>query len=180
MGGMDIFILVVIAAGMIRGFSTGMIKQVASLIGLVISFVFAIQLMDTIGDLAIQGLGLSPDAGPLLGFVMVFVAVQLAIFTLARFSESLIEALHLSVFNRALGGVVGGLKAVLALSVLFLAMSYFELPNEDVRKSSEFYSPVASSLTTSWDYVAQQFPKIKSLTGRFADKVESTVTNAGN
>ena len=50
MATLDIFILVVLAIGLLRGIKTGFLKQAASLIGTILSFVLAASFMEAGGE----------------------------------------------------------------------------------------------------------------------------------
>lgn len=168
---LDLFIVVVLAIGVARGFATGAVRQAASILGLVVSVVLAVQLMGAVGRVAAASLGISDRVAPLVGFVLVLLVVQIAMFALVRMIESVLGALKLSVINRAAGGVIGAAKAALFLSVLFLVMGYFRLPGPESRSASSLYPPVAAFLPVAWDAVAQAFPRVEGLSRRFGDEV---------
>lgn len=168
---LDVFIMVGLAIGMGRGFATGLIQQVASVVGLLVSFALALQLMQPIGELATNSLGIATSIAPLIGFVLSFVAVYVAMYALAKMIESLVGKLHLSTLNRAAGALLGGFKAALALSVLFLVLSRVEVPSETAQQQSSLYAPVASVLPTAWDAVAEAFPHIENISEAFGERI---------
>ncbi len=172
---LDLMILFSLLAGVVHGFTTGLIRQVASVVGMVLAFILSVQLMGTVGQLASDSLGLSDDIAPLVGFVLVFMAVQIAVFALAKMAEGLIGALKLSIVNRALGGAFGALKAALALGVISLVLSYVDLPGEKLEHESQLYVPVAGILPQAWDYVSEKFPQVERLSDRFGQHVRSAI-----
>ncbi len=172
---LDLLILLSLLAGIVHGFTTGLIRQVASIVGMALAFVLSVQLMGTVGQLASNSLGLSENIGPLVGFVLVFLAVQVAVFALAKMAEGLIGALKLSVVNRALGGALGALKAALAVSVVFLVLSYVDLPGESLERESTLYAPVAGVLPQTWDYVSEKFPQVERLSDRFGQRLRTAI-----
>jgi len=119
---LDWFILAVLTGGVVRGVVVGAVRQVTSLLGLVVAFLMAVQFMHPIGALVVTSLGLSETLGPLAGFVVVFLGVQFVFFGVSRLVEGLLDALSLTVLNRAAGGALGAFKAALLLSVLFLVL----------------------------------------------------------
>src|SRR6056297_821324 len=110
---LDWFILVILAGGLIRGFMVGAVRQVASLLGLVLAFFLSVQLMHPVGALIVSSLGLSEAVAPIAGFIVIFVGVQLLFLALSRLLERVLETLSLSLVNRAAGGALGGFKAAL-------------------------------------------------------------------
>lgn len=161
---LDVLILVGLAAGVFGGLRSGMIRQVLGFAGLIVAFLLAMQLMHTAGAMAVGSLGLSTEIAPLVGFVLVFLVVQVAIFVLGRLLEAVIGALSLGLLNRLLGGGVGAFRAAVSLSILFIVLGFFQIPSEEARAESALYAPVATVLPAAWDYVAEAFPHVDSLT----------------
>lgn len=147
---LDILIAAAIGAGAIHGFATGAIKQVASLLGIFVSFVVAFNLMHAIGEATYRYVGASEEVAPLVGFVIVFAIVQIGIIVAARLTEKAIGAMKLGGVNRLLGTGVGAAKAALALSVAFVVLGSVGFPTEESRSTSRLYPAVASFLPTVW------------------------------
>lgn len=175
---LDWFILVVLAGGLIRGFMVGAVRQVASLIGLVVAFFLSVQLMHPVGALIVSSLGLSEAVGPIAGFIVLFVGVQLLFLALSRLLERVLETLSLSLVNRAAGGALGGFKAALLLSVLFLVLSGMEMPSEKVRDRSVLYSPVAKALPETLDAASPYLPAAKRASETFGQTVRPKIDPA--
>lgn len=168
---LDLFILVVLAAALVRGFATGVIRQVASIAGIVLAFILGVQLMRPAGGLVAGSLGVSDAVAPLAGFLLVFLAVQVAMFALVRTVETVVGALKLTVVNRAAGGLFGAFKGALALGVLFLVLGYVGIPGPNARAGSALYEPVASVLPEAWDYFSERMPQVEALSHKFGEHV---------
>ena len=169
---LDVLILAALAGGVVAGLRSGMIRQVLSLVGLVVAFLLATRLMGAAGAMAAGSLGISEEIAPLVGFMLVFGAVQVAVFVLGRLLEAVVGALRLGLLNRMLGGALGALKAGLALSVLFLVLGFFQMPSAPSRDASALYTPVVSVLPEAWDYVAEAFPHVESITGEVEERLQ--------
>ena len=172
---LDWFILIVLAGGLIRGFMVGAVRQVASIAGLTVAFFLSVQLMHPIGGLIVSSLGLSEAVGPIAGFVVIFVGVQLLFLALSRLLERVLETLSLSLVNRAAGGALGGFKAALLLSVLFLVLSGMEMPSQQVRKQSMLYAPVATALPKTLDAASPYLPAAERASKTFDGTVGRTL-----
>lgn len=168
---LDWFILLVLAGGLIRGFMVGAIRQVASIAGLVVAFFLSVQLMHPVGAIIVQSVGLSEAIGPIAGFIVIFVGVQLLFLALSRLLERVLDTLSLSLVNRAAGGALGGFKAALLLSVLFLVLAGIEMPAPETRKQSTLYGPVARALPTTLDAAAPYLPAAKRASNTFGNTV---------
>lgn len=164
---LDLVILAALGIGAARGFATGALRQIASLVGLLAAFALALQFMHPAGRTVVQSLGLSPTVAPVVGFVVVFLAVQAVVFLITRIVEGLLQVFYLSFANRLAGGLVGALKAALLLSVLFLVLATFETPSDATREQSTLYEPVATALPTAWTYVTDQWPHLEAFYEEF-------------
>lgn len=172
---LDLLILVALAGGIMHGFTTGLIKQVASIFGMIVAFLLAVQLMQPAGEAVAESIGASPTLAPLLGFVVVYLAVQLTVIIIAKVVEKAVGALKLSGVNRVLGGAAGAFKAALVLSVAFLVLGRFDIPGPMTQENSSLYSPVASVLPASWDYVASNMSEVKKISERFGVEIKERV-----
>ena len=168
---LDWFILVVLTGGLIRGFVVGAVRQVASIAGLVVAFLLSVQFMHPIGALIVSSVGLSEAVAPIAGFVVIFVGVQIVFLALSRLLEQVLETLSLSLVNRAAGGALGGFKAALLLSVLFLILAGMEMPSAETRSKSALYAPVARALPKTLDAASPYFPAAERASDTFGQTV---------
>lgn len=169
---LDILIVVVLAGGLVRGFSTGVIRQIASFIGVAVAFLLAMELMTPAGELIVQSLGLSETIAPLLGFVLVFAGVQLLVFAIAHLVEALVGALKLTPVNRVVGGLLGAGKAAVLLSVVFFLLNYIEVPGDKTKSDSVMYDHVATVLPSTWNYVSEWIPHVEKLADEFGERIK--------
>ncbi|PQJ33502.1 colicin V production CvpA [Salinibacter sp. 10B] len=172
LAGLDWFILIVLAGGLVRGFMVGAVRQIASLLGLVLAFFLSVQLMHPVGTLIVSSLGLSASVAPIAGFIAIFVGVQLVFWAVSRLLEQILETLSLNLVNRAAGGALGGFKAALLLSVLFLVLSGLEMPSKKTRKESVLYSPVASALPETLEATSPYLPAAKRASETFGHQIK--------
>lgn len=177
---LDWFILVVLFGGLIRGYIVGALRQVASLIGLAVAFLFSVEFMDLVGNLVVSSLGLSESLAPLAGFTLLFLGVYLIFLAISRLLEHVLESLSLSVMNRAAGGAVGGFKAALLLSLLFLVLTGMELPDQQTRKASAFYHPIAQLLPETIEVAEEWFPAAKEAADKLGREVRSDLQSPPN
>lgn len=168
---LDWFILAILTGGLVRGFVVGAVRQVASIAGLIVAFFLSVQFMHPIGALIVSSVGLSEAVAPIAGFVVIFVGVQLVFLALSRLLEQVLETLSLSLVNRAAGGALGGFKAALLLSVLFLILSGMEMPSKETRTQSALYSPVARALPKTLKAASPYFPAAERASDTFGHTV---------
>lgn len=176
MTAVDLIILVALAAGIVRGYQTGAIRQAAGIAGLFLAFALALQLMQPAGAAVARSLAVSDAVAPLIGFVLVFLAVRIAFHAAARVAESVVSALKLSLVNRIGGGAVGAFQAALLVSLLFLVLDPLGVPGAEARRRSLFYAPVAAALPETWDYAAERWPALKNASEQFGRDLEAQIT----
>ena len=177
MNTIDLFILIGLTVGLGVGLRSGLIKQATSFVGMLLAFVLSLHLMTPVGAMAADSLGISEDIAPLVGFVLVFLGVQVIVFALTKVLEKVVGALKLSWANRLLGGAVGAFKACLVLSVVFLVLGYVNVPSQDTREASAFYEPVSTVLPAAWGFVSDAFPQVAKVSEQFGKRVEEEVEN---
>lgn len=170
---LDGFILLVLVGGAVSGFHAGLIKQVTSLLGMILAFLLGMKFMEPVGTLAAGSMGFSPALIPVVGFILVFLLVQLVVFALTKLIEAVLGALQLTLVNRVAGGAVGLFKSALVLSVLFLALGYLSVPGAQSRATSALYQPIWSVVPRTWEFAATQIPALGRLSDRFTRDVQS-------
>lgn len=168
----DWLVLGGVVLGAYRGYKTGILRQVISILGWFLAFVLALQLMQPAGKLLVASLPVDEAMAPLVGFIIVLAAVRLAVFFVRQAVESILEAFHLTFLNRAGGGLFGAFQGVLVVSLLFLVLGYVGVPRAETRRASAAYDPVAAALPETWDAVAEQIPKLRTATEQFGERVE--------
>lgn len=178
MNWVDLVILVGLGLGVARGFSTGAVRQIANIVGVFVAFALGVQLMHEVGTLLVESLPVSEQVAPLVGFMLVFLAVQVVFHALVRIAESLLDALRLTLANRLAGGACGAFLAALVLSLGFLVADPLGWPDRQDRRGAALYAPVAAVLPGTWDYAAARLPQLRRLSGTFGQRVEDGLFDA--
>lgn len=174
---LDILIMFALSLGVVRGLMTGAVRQIVSLVGTIFAIILAIELMNPVGSIIGSALGLSDGFSPVIGLFVVFAAVQIVVFFVVRAIEAAIKAVKLNTANRAIGGVVGLGKGALILSILFVALAFFDVPERENRDESTLYAPVAGVLPTTWDFVSGRLPQVKSMSDRLGSEAREVLSD---
>ena len=161
MNTLDLLIAFALISGLVHGFTTGVVKQVASIASIVIGLVAALNMMNSVGAVISPWMGASEELHPIIGFVTVLASVQILFWIGVKLFESIISAFKLTSLNRVLGAGVGMFKVGLLLSIFFLALGYADFPREETRQDSVLYHIVAPLLPATWDRVDEYFPQIE-------------------
>ena len=109
MATLDIILLSVIALGVVLGFLRGALKQLASLLGLVVGLLAARALYASVAERVFSHVTDTPSVAQLLSFVAIWLAVPLLFWLAATLLTKMMEAVSLGWLNRLLGAVLGGL-----------------------------------------------------------------------
>lgn len=176
---LDAIIVVVLFGGLIRGSMIGAVRQVVSLVGLVVAFLFSVQFMDAMGQAIVSSLGVASEVGPFIGFVVLFIGVYVLFLAVSRLVEQVIESLSLTVIDRAAGGLVGTFKAGLLLSVLFLVLASIEIPGDTARKDSALYPPVVRLLPWTLEATEGWFPAAREAADELGRQVRPKLDSSG-
>ena len=156
----DFVIITILVIGVVRGFFTGGIKQVLSVAGVILGLLFAVSLSKPLGDQLVKINWSTESLAPAISFVVIFFVVQLIILLLTYFLRSVLEKIKLGALDKVLGGILGGGKAILVVSLLLFLIRFVGIPNEEQRERSLFYDIVYPIMPATWDFVVGQAPEI--------------------
>lgn len=162
---LDSIILIPIAIGLIWGLFRGLVKEVAGIVAVVLAIFAAKFFAPQLSEILIRFFSLSEKLWVnVLSWVIIFVAVMLIIIFLSKMVNKLISAVSLGWLNKLLGGVFGGLKFMLLISVLLNIFDTvddkFNIIKPEIKNESVAYKPVKSVVATLWDFAAtEQAPK---------------------
>ena len=107
------------AAAFYWGYSRGIIRTVVSIVAAFVGFVVAIHFAPDVTALLARLFDAEPTGAlPLVGFVVAFAAVLVALRLLATAAERLLRAVHLDGVNKLAGGLAAVLGATLLFSIL--------------------------------------------------------------
>lgn len=119
---LDIILLIPLLWGLYRGFSKGLIIEIASVAALFLAVWGGIKFWSIISEWFRNTMEWDWKYLPLLSFAVIFMAVLLTVFGVAKLVERLAKAASLGLLNRMVGALFGVLKFGLLLSALiFLA-----------------------------------------------------------
>ena len=160
---LDFILLTIIAVALVRGFLRGMIRQLASLIGIFAGFVVAGHLYSKLLQLVKKHLASIPYL-ELATYLAVFAATWLVVILLGMLALRLSRAMLMGWLDRLLGGLLGLLKGTLAAVVLVAILTLF-LPERSSILAGSLLSAHAQGAVS---YLAKLTPK--DLRDRYQEK----------
>lgn len=174
----DIAIVAVVAFFAFKGLFKGVIGEVLGLGGLFVGLIAATRYMSDASRLVDQYLQVPPAFSSMLGYVLVFVGIQLGTQVVIHLLENLLDVPIVSTFLKLLGGAFGALKGGLIVSLVALLIGLIPFVKSMVPglDGSKLY-PYAKDFAP-WVYNQARLiiPGSKSFYGEMKESLESVPT----
>ena len=165
MNSLDIYLLLPIALGFVFGLFKGLIKELTSLVAIVLGIYGAKLFAPLMASILINGFGFSPATAHPLAYIFLFIAIGVGLLFLANALNKIFNSLSLGGLNKLLGGLFGALKYALIVSVLlnvFDALdSRFSLMKQQTKEYSIGYKPLIKFGPKLWEESKLQKEKMK-------------------
>lgn len=125
-----------------RGWKRGLVREAATLIGVLAGIWAAVHLSQLICEL----LSLKGESSVIIAFFIAFVGALVLAWLLGRMVEGMMKAAHLSIINHIAGAALGLVKALCILAVLLsnvvLLDSHERVITPQTKEESRLYKPV--------------------------------------
>ena len=128
MNGLDIAILIVLAGFLIKGALRGLLKEVCSLVGLLLGAFLAFRYHGPLAEVLLEQVDITTEIAVAIAFTMLFLATIIFFMALGYLLSRAVKLIFLGGFNRLIGGLFGICQGVLLLAVVLFALSLRPLP----------------------------------------------------
>lgn len=152
MNGLDILILIVLLIGLVKGWMSGLLRQVVSIAGFFIGLLAAMMLYSAFGDWLAPCIGTDVSVGRALAFVLLWIGIPLILLWVAYILTKTVEVIRLGGLNRLGGACIGMLKYMMILSCVLNVAVRLHLVSEEKEEGSRLYRPVQSLSGVLFDY----------------------------
>lgn len=147
---LDIILVIPLLWGLYKGVSKGIIKELASLIALIIGIYGAVHFADSIQPYIKNSLSIESSFLPILSFAITFIGIVLVVRVIGFIVDKIIKLVALGFISRVLGGVFGVLKTAFIISALLLIVNSFDyylnlIPLEQ-KNASVLYRPLSNMI----------------------------------
>jgi len=154
---LDIILAIPLLWAVYRGFTKGLVIEVASLAALILGIWGAIRFSWFTADWLTRQWEWSSPSLPVVSFAITFLAIVMAVHLVARLVDKLVRAVALGPFNRILGVVFGVAKMGFILSIVLVIVNAIDrsarfIPEKD-REESVLYGPVSSFAPALFPYL---------------------------
>ena len=160
----DIIILIALGAVVIIGFTKGFIRQLASILGLIVGLLAAKALYTSLAVKLCPTVTDSMTVAQILAFVIIWIAVPLIFTLVASVLTKAMEAVSLGWLNRLLGAGLGALKYLLLVSLVVCVIQFIDtdsqLISQTKKEESLLYYPMER-------FAGMFFPAAKEVTQQY-------------
>lgn len=151
---LDLLILIPIVWGCFRGFSKGLVMELATLLGMIAGIVAAHYLESSVSDFLKQYFTLSDAVLRIISYSFIFLAVLFISWIIGKIITKVVDMVMLGWLNKLLGAIFGLLKGVLVSAIIVLAIVYFDknekLITRQTKEKSMFYQALSAIIP---DYI---------------------------
>ncbi|MCZ7612947.1 MAG: CvpA family protein [Ignavibacteriaceae bacterium] len=136
---LDILIIAGVIIGFILGFKDGFIRKLVGLIGFILAVVAAVFFAGKLGLFIESLFRIEYYLAEIIGGIFIFISIMTLFVFLKRVVHPFDKVNNL--INQIAGGVVGALQILFFLSVIFIVLNIFDLPDNKTKKESLLYTP---------------------------------------
>ncbi len=160
----DILIIICISYGIIKGLWKGFFFEMAEFISLGLGIFIAIQFSNLTHHIIESKLDVHGNQLRIIAFIITFILAVVGIKFSAKFFTQVTKFAAMGIFNTILGGVFGGLKMLLFLSIvlnIFTKLNQKEglMTHESIAKSKTFV-PVTEVAKKIYPILNEWFPEV--------------------
>lgn len=141
---LDVLLGLVVVAAFYNGYSKGIIYSILSFVAIVVGFVVAMNFSSVAAVWLYKNFNVPSVIMPALSFILVLLAVIVAIKLVAYLTEKVLKAIMLNFVNKIAGGVVWSIIAILLFSVLLFFVDKTGFLTDNLKNSSATYSYISA------------------------------------
>jgi len=161
----DYLLLLPVVYGLYRGFTKGLIVELASLVALIAGVYGAMYFSSFTFEYLSEFVEIETAYLQLASYGLTFLLIVLVITLTGKILTMLVKMVALGIVNRMMGAIFGGLKALLILSVLLMFFDRFNnqfgIVKIEVLDASVLYSPILTQAQNIYPNVLEEFEKQK-------------------
>lgn len=145
MNWLDIALAVPMVWGLYKGFTSGLIMEVARILALISGVYFAVRFAQELSEYLFKNTDITTEFLPIISFAIIFIGVVVLTHFFAKTIEKLAKAVALGWANKAAGAAFGIFRVAFILSVVIMMLTRFELLREfnkgEIARNAFLYEP---------------------------------------
>jgi membrane protein required for colicin V production len=154
----DILLLIPLGYGAWKGWSNGLVKEVAQLAGLAIAAFLAFHNMDSVAAWITAKSGIDGTPALIVGFFVIFGLVMFVVSGLVYGLNILLKITLLSIPNRIIGLVFGVLKAGVSVSLLLILLTSLGMLSDATLRDSRLVPYVKPMAPATYNAISIVVP----------------------
>jgi len=151
MNTLDILILIPLIWGLYKGFSKGLIIELASIVALILGIWGATTFSDKTANYLKGTFDMQPAHLSLLAFTLTFIIIIILIMLFAKILTGLVDIVALGIVNKILGALFGAFRYALLISILLFILAaadkHASVISLKAKQNSVLYTPVSAIAT---------------------------------
>jgi len=155
----DIVLLIPIGWGIYKGFSKGLIHELAQIAALVMGVLAGLYLSKWIGGFIAGIFGTNEEHTQLIAFLVAFLGTLVLVFLVARIAENAVKNMSLGIVNRIIGAAFASIKFILILSLIINFINSADkhglFLKKETREGSLLYKPVGAVAPLVMPFIMQ-------------------------
>lgn len=165
MNSLDYILFIPLLYALYRGFTKGLIIELASLLALILGIYGALHFSSFTFEFLSDHFEIKTVYLQLVSYGLTFLIIAVFISFTGKILTMLIRLVALGFINRIMGAIFGGIKALLILSVFISFFDRFNkqfgMVNEDILISSLIYNSIRTQSEKFYPNILEQFDRQK-------------------
>ena len=165
MNSLDYILFIPLLYGLYRGFTKGLIIELASLLALTLGIYGALHFSSLTFEFLSHYVEIKTVYLQLVSYGLTFLIIVMLISLTGKILTMLIKLVALGFINRMMGAIFGGIKVLLILSVFISFFDRFNkqfgMINDEILSSSLMYNPIRIHVEQFYPNVLEEFEKQK-------------------
>ncbi len=166
MSWLDIFILLPLIIGLVRGLMKGVIVEITSIGAIILGFWGAKSWSAAFASWLMQQFEWSETACIVVAYALLFAGIALALNLVARLLSKLFQKIQLGWLNRLLGGIFGTAKWGIVIIALVLCVhnldKQFQFIQPELKEKSVVYTTLTPYAEKAWEEIKVQVESKKA------------------
>ena len=173
MNSLDYILVIPLLYGLYRGFTKGLILELASLLALTLGIYGALHFSSFVFEFLSSYFEIKTVYLQGTSYAFTFLIIVMLISFTGKILTMLIKLVALGFINRIMGAIFGGIKVLLILSVFISFFDrfnkQFEMVNEEILSSSFMYNPIRIQAEQFYPNVSEEFERQKESIENFTN-----------
>lgn len=161
---LDWIVFIILLYFAFKGFQNGLVKEVLSIIGIILAIFLSIRYMNAGAGLINSFFPNNIHYVPYIAAFIIFFGTLIIVHLIIYILNKLLKIVALNLPNRFLGLLFSTLKAGLLLSLILILLSGFNIPNQKARKQSVTYPYIITLAPATFNVIAYLDPGAKNYT----------------